>query len=67
MDYGNRFSRFHAPLGYASLSCSSLGTKELWNEELLSLIHSPILSTCPLHAKNGCGKERRVINWCMVT
>ena len=29
--------------------------------------HTPVLSTCPLHTNSGCGKERRVFDWSMVT
>ena len=30
-------------------------------------IHTPVLSTCPLHTNSGCGKREAHINWSMVT
>ena len=36
-----------------------------WSPSLLRWDHqfrcSPVLSTCPLHTKSGCGKERRIL------
>ena len=29
--------------------------------DMVSLIHPPVLSTCPLHTNSGCGKGRRIL------
>ena len=42
----------------SALKCHCGGRTAVFKENNLL---TPVLSTCPLHANSGCGKERRIL------